>query len=133
MKQQKVGKYLKVGICHEGKMSKQFIHRMVAEVYHLNPKGLPVVNHLDGNKLNNHVSNLEWCTQGDNQKHSYKLGLRDMRGSKHHRSIFTEEDVQEIRLLRTEGSSYKELASRYACSETAIRDIVKRRRWAHVE
>ena len=52
------------------------IHRLVAETFHENKNNLYCVNHIDGNKLNNNVSNLEWCTSSDNQKHAYKLGLR---------------------------------------------------------
>jgi hypothetical protein len=43
-----------------------YVHRLVAQAYIPNPLGLPVVNHIDGNPANNHVSNLEWATQGDN-------------------------------------------------------------------
>jgi hypothetical protein len=51
------------------------IHRLVALKYLSNPFGLPEVNHKDGNKLNNHVSNLEWCDRSANILHGYKIGL----------------------------------------------------------
>ena len=47
--------------------------RLVAILYHKNPKKLPHVNHLDGNKQNNHKSNLEWSTISDNNKHKYRV------------------------------------------------------------
>lgn len=53
------------------------IHRLVAKAFIPNPEKLPQVNHLDGNKENNSVDNLEWCNQIQNMKHSYDIGLRD--------------------------------------------------------
>ena len=51
------------------------VHRLVAKSYIPNPQNKPEVNHKDGNKQNNHVSNLEWVTSSENGLHSYKLGL----------------------------------------------------------
>ena len=52
------------------------IHRLVATAFIPNPNNLPQVNHIDGNKENNNVNNLEWCNQKKNMQHSYKIGLR---------------------------------------------------------
>jgi hypothetical protein len=53
-----------------------FIHRLVATLFIENPNSLPQVNHKDGNKLNNNVNNLEWCTNEDNMRHAYENGFQ---------------------------------------------------------
>lgn len=57
-------------IKHKGKVYR--VHRLVSECFLQNPDNLPQVNHKDGNKLNNHVSNLEWVSQSDNIKHDLR-------------------------------------------------------------
>lgn len=68
--------YLMVGLCKNGKMHWEKIHRLVASLFIPNPGNKPQVNHLDGVKTNNVASNLEWVTGGENQVHAYRTGLK---------------------------------------------------------
>ena len=51
------------------------VHRLVIEAFKPNPDNLPCINHIDGNKLNNHIDNLEWCTYQQNMQHAVRTGL----------------------------------------------------------
>jgi len=67
--------YLQVHLSKYNKSKMLSIHRLVAQTFIQNPDNLPQVNHKDGNKLNNCVDNLEWCTAKENINHSWKKGL----------------------------------------------------------
>lgn len=73
--------YLRVGIGHE---NPKYVHRLVAETYLENPDSdvKTQVNHKDGNKYNNCVSNLEWCTPSENEKHAFAIGIKKSKGRK---------------------------------------------------
>lgn len=58
-----------------GKQYYKLVHRLVAEAFIPNPNGLPIVNHKDGNKVNNCASNLEWVTESENRFHAFRNGL----------------------------------------------------------
>lgn len=62
----------------EGEPKPFLAHRLVAMLWLNNPDNLEVVNHIDGNKLNNHYSNLEWCSHAHNNKHARDTGLNNV-------------------------------------------------------
>ena len=67
--------YERVGLSSNNENKKFLVHRLVAEAFIDNPENKPQVNHIDGNKSNNHYSNLEWCSAKENIIHAYKNGL----------------------------------------------------------
>ena len=75
MKPQVILGYAKLRLQSKPHAKQVMVHRLVAETYIPNPDNKPEVNHKDGDKLNNHVSNLEWSTRSENAKHALDTGL----------------------------------------------------------
>lgn len=69
--------YMNVLLRKDGKQKQHKVHRLVAQAFILNPQNKEQVNHIDGNKLNNCVENLEWCTPSQNMKHCFNNKMSD--------------------------------------------------------
>ena len=116
--------YYSVDIAQMGNNLK--IHRLVLGAF-IGPSKL-TVNHIDGNKLNNVLSNLEYCTVKENIRHSWKIGLaKAQRGSKNGNSRLTEKQVKEIRKAKSIRNCV--LAEMYGVTPTLIGYIKIRKNW----
>lgn len=95
-------------------------HRLVGLTFIDNPNNLPIVNHIDGNKRNNHLSNLEWCTNKYNVQHAVKTGLM----TPYTRGI----EIYDIfkKCVVSRFNSYDDLANITGLSKLSLIDIVHR-------
>ena len=84
------GVYYSITINDKGKTRKKLVHRLVAEAFIPNLLNKPCINHKDGNKLNNNVNNLEWCTIQENTKHAYDNKLQNNKRDKRGRFVRNE-------------------------------------------
>lgn len=120
--------YLYVNLNNNG--IKQFrVHRLVAIHFIPNPDNLEQVNHIDGDKNNNSVENLEWCTNLENMRHSFKTGTHKVRtGNNAPNTKLTEDKVKKIREeLRIETG--RNIAKKYNMSEGMISMIKHNKYW----
>lgn len=115
--------YKRVTLMKEGKTIDALVHRLIAQTFLPNPENKPYINHIDGDKTNNSVSNLEWCTQKENVQHAIETGLKDDRGTHSSRASCNEEKLKEIRSLISEGKRNEEIAKIVGVSKDVVRYI----------
>jgi hypothetical protein len=111
------------------------VHQLVAEHFVFKPEGLsnPCVNHKDGDKLNNHVDNLEWVSMRDNSAHAVETGLHDLKGSRHPNSKLTEVSVINMRdMYKTGKYSHSQIGKLYGVTREQARDVINRKNWKHI-
>ena len=118
--------YVRVNLCNHGTKKGFSIHRLVATHFIPNSNQCPQVNHKDGNKINNVVNNLEWCSAAENSIHAVRLLGRH--GEQLYNCKLTSEQVRSI---RTDARLQREIAAEYAIGQPLVSRIKsgKKRRW----
>lgn len=120
--------YCMVKLCQNGYEKNCSVHRLVADAFFDGDHSGYDVNHIDGNKQNNFIGNLEWATRGENIKHAYKINLRksclthdaQQKGAR----IFGEQSRRPVRVLET-GQIYNSVAE-CACALGCARSAISR-------
>lgn len=126
--------YCLVDINVNGERYTRQLHRLVALTFIDNPNSLETVNHKDGNKENNAVSNLEWMTVLDNVRHAWKTGLVKPRyGTDNPANVYSENQIHNVcKMLEVGGLSNKSIAYKCGVNVTLIRDIKFRGKWKQI-
>src|SRR6266850_5285202 len=101
----------------------RFLHRIVAETFLSNPDKLPQVNHIDGNKLNNKINNLEWITNQENRDHAVKNHLIAF-GEVSYSKLKLLEVLEIQRLYKTGKYTQKELGKLFNTTQQAVHSII---------
>lgn len=97
------------------------VARLVAMNFIDNLQNKPQVNHINGNKLDDRVENLEWCTKSENILHAYRTGLKT---SPEGNRKFTDKKIQKVRSLRLKGLKHREIAKRLKMGISTVTHIL---------
>lgn len=136
LKQNLSGNYPAIALCKNGKPHTKRIHRLVLEAF-IGPCPQKMeCNHIDGNKHNNNLSNLEWTTCSKNHKHAYRLGLRKQpnhQGEKHPNAKLKDGEVWLIKqILKANIVTQKHLGKMFKVNFRTISRIKTKDGWTHI-
>ena len=115
--------YFRVSLWRLKKPHYIYIHRLIAGHFIENPKNLKCVNHKNGNKQDNRIKNLEWCSHSFNNKHAYEIGLKTPL------TKLSKEQALKVLDLKKNGLSNKEIGDMMGVSRQTIYSLVTGRSW----
>lgn len=103
-----------------------FVHRIVALAFIQNPHNFEQINHIDGNKLNNNINNLEWCSNSENRKHAVENGLIAKGEALSH---LKEHEIIAIRNLYENNISQRHIGILFNIKQQTVSKIVNLKTW----
>jgi hypothetical protein len=118
-----------------GKAWTRKIHRLVALAFIPNPKNYPEINHINGDKTDNSVKNLQWVTRKENMEHAWKIGLARatrLYGEKNPKNKFSEKQIHHVCELLEKDYSVKDINKHTGVSKSIIRGIKNGVIWKHI-
>lgn len=109
------------------------VHRRVAIAFISNPENKPCINHKDGNKANNNLDNLEWCTYSENLRHAIDTGLfKPRRGEENGSNVISEATAHEICEMMQDGYRNNYIYKKLKISSHIVKNIRRGNSWGHV-
>ena len=109
------------------------VHKLVAETFIPNPSNLPCINHIDGNKLNNKINNLEWCSYSDNEMHAYKHNLKTPLFKKVNQYDLDGNFIKTWNSIEEANNFYKTTHISECCNDKSNRKIAKGYLWRYAD
>lgn len=127
--------YLYINTYSKGKNKRVVIHRLVAEAYITKKEGKNCVNHIDGNKQNNCVLNLEWVNHSENHLHAYAIGIRKRRFGNNATNLSINEKIaRRIKIyLFVKNFSQTQVSNKLNVNREIVRSIFRGLTWKNVE
>jgi hypothetical protein len=125
--------YMQVCLRVDGETWYPLVHVLVMAVFGP-PKPTPRhrINHIDGNKRNNRIENLEWVTTSENNQHAYKLGLKSVRGERNPQAVLTDDEVRQMRGLHAQGLGATKIGRLLGRPKSTVDNVIYDGAWSHV-
>lgn len=125
--------YPRVNLYEGTKQYTRTVHRLVAQAFIPNPENKLEVNHIDGNKENNNIDNLEWVTSSENQKHAFSIGLQKGRiGEDNSATKYKEEHVRDVCTRLSNKQRNIDIINETGYSRSFVEKIKYRETWKHI-
>lgn len=125
--------YKVVDMYKDNKATRKTVHRFVALAFIPNPENKPCVNHIDGNKQNNKLENLERNTYSENMRHAFdtELLVRE-KGEKVHNAVFTDDQIHEVCKMMQEGYRSIDIRKKLSVPKYLLCNIRHKGSWSHI-
>lgn len=123
-------RYEKVCLSYNGNYKYYKVHQVVARAFIDNPENKPQINHIDGNRHNNKVDNLEWVTSTENNSRAKKHGM--LLGENHQNTNYTEEQIKEVKLMLKQGLKNIDIERVTGINHKRISEIKCGKVWSHI-
>ena len=126
--------YKVVGLWKNNKSTAKTVHRLIALAFLPNPENKPCVNHINGDKQDNRLENLEWATYSENTIHSFENGLQVApKGEEVYNAKHTNEQIHEICKLMEEGLRNIEIIEKLGVPKSLLKNIRNGRSWESIK
>jgi hypothetical protein len=125
--------YFNINLFIKHQIKHFYVHRLVAQAFlPLNTENKRTINHIDGNKINNIPSNLEWATDQENITHAVQNGFINTRGENSKMSKLKTDDILKIRDLFNKTKNYKMISKQFNIHARTVYKIINKERWKHI-
>lgn len=108
------------------------VHRLVLNAFCPTSNNSLEVNHKNGNRADNSLNNLEWCTRQENMKHGFETGLINNTGTNHGNNVYSDLQIKEAKVMLMNGYSLGQIETKTGVKKATLHQIKAKKQWNHI-